>query len=300
MRLHAGAMVARPTLHAEWMLWETRIRARTNDRLAESVNRICTPPRTKRAAGRGRRRPAAPSVTCLTQPSSRARYFTLPDLRRRSMVKRMPRVLQPTFRTVALLLALAASGCATMDKGECLAVDWRTVGYEDGVAGRSGDRIGRHRKACAKHGVTPDLAEYQRGREEGLREYCRPVNGFRLGAQGGSYGGLCPADLDGAFVSAYEAGRQLYTLESRLANANYQLDARRRELHRAEEDIVTNSAKAISGDATAEERAQAVVDVKNLAERAGRLKNEIRRLEEDRVHYERDLEDYRATLDYVP
>nr|WP_298725999.1 DUF2799 domain-containing protein [uncultured Steroidobacter sp.] len=199
-------------------------------------------------------------------------------------------------RAGAAMLLLAMSGCATMDREECLTVDWRTVGFEDGAAGYSGDRIGQHRKACAKHGVTPDLAAYQEGRAAGLREYCVPANGFRLGAQGGGYSGICPADLDPAFADAYHSGRQLYTLESRLSNVSYQLDARRGDLRAAESDIVKRSAVAISSEATAEERAQAVVDVKHLGERVGQLKSEIRQLEEERVHRERDLQDYRATL----
>src|SRR3989337_3049438 len=104
----------------------------------------------------------------------------------------------PTYgsmlRASTAILLLALSACATMDRNECLTVDWQTVGFEDGVAGYSGDRIGQHRKACAKHGVTPDLTAYQAGREEGLREYCVPANGFRLGSQGGSYSGMCPAE----------------------------------------------------------------------------------------------------------
>lgn len=70
--------------------------------------------------------------------------------------------------------------------------------------------------------------------------------------------------------------------------------------HDTESDIVVRSAMEISSDATKEERAQAVVDVKHLGERVGRLKSEIRQLEVDRVHCERDLEDYRATLQLSP
>ena len=206
----------------------------------------------------------------------------------------------PTFdsllRSSAAVLLLAVSGCATMDRDECLTVDWRTIGFEDGSAGYAGDRIGQHRKACAKHGVTPDLAAYQAGRTEGLREYCVPANGFRLGSQGGSYGGMCPADLDPGFADAYHSGRQLYTLQSRLSNVTHRLESKRGALRDAESDIVTRSAVAISSDTTAEERAQAVLDVKHLGERVGRLKTEIRQLEEERVHSERDLQDYRATL----
>lgn len=185
-----------------------------------------------------------------------------------------------------------------MDKEECLTVDWRTVGYEDGAAGYSGERIAQHRKACAKHGVSPDLALYRSGREAGLREYCTPANGFRLGSGGADYGGLCPTDLDGAFVSAYESGRRLHVLQTRASNAAYQLDAKRSELADVEREIVAQSSSAVSSEATSEERAQAVLDVKRLAERAGRLKSEIRRLEADKINYERDLEDYRATLTF--
>ncbi|WP_129775762.1 DUF2799 domain-containing protein [Peristeroidobacter soli] len=203
----------------------------------------------------------------------------------------------PSFaRASVAVLLVAISGCATMDREECLTVDWRTIGFEDGVAGHSADRIGEHRKACAKHGVTPDLTAYQEGRAEGLREFCTPSNGFRLGSRGGSYSGICPADLDPAFADAFQDGHQLYTLESRLSNVSYRLDSARSELHDAESDIVTRSARAISSDAAKEERAQAVVDVKHLGERIGQLKSEIQQLEAERVHCERDLQDYRATL----
>ena len=60
------------------------------------------------------------------------------------------------MRTITCLVTvttLLLTACSTsMTKDECQTVDWRTVGYEDGVAGRPGDRIARHRKACAEHG----------------------------------------------------------------------------------------------------------------------------------------------------
>jgi hypothetical protein len=205
---------------------------------------------------------------------------------------------RPVLATLALS-TLAISGCATMGESECLTSDWRTIGYEDGVAGYSGERIAQHRKACAKHGVTPDLTAYQEGRNEGLREYCQPANGFRVGARGAGYSGMCPAELDGAFVAAYESGRQLHTLQARVSDATGQLDYKRRELDRIEDDMVRASAVVVSDDSTSAERAQALVDTKQLAERAGRLKAEIRQLEKDTVRYQRDLEDYRATLAYT-
>src|ERR1044072_7453943 len=105
--------------------------------------------------------------------------------------------------TVGILAASAVlTGCNSMSAQECLATDWRTVGYEDGVNGFAGDRIGRYRNACSEDGGTPDLAQYQTGREQGLQEFCKPANGFRVGAHGGNYSGVCPADLDESFVDA--------------------------------------------------------------------------------------------------
>lgn len=204
-----------------------------------------------------------------------------------------------TVRWSAAALAcavLALGGCASMGKSECLAVDWQTVGYEDGVAGRAGDRIANHRKACAKFGVTPDLDAYRAGRNQGLREYCRPPNGFQVGARGGNYNGVCPTDLEGGFVRAYESGRELYNLESRVAKAANRVAAARRELEHAEHEIVEQSAIVISTDASSEARAQALLSTKDLAEKMGRLKAEISDLEQDKAHNQRDLAEYRAGL----
>jgi hypothetical protein len=155
-----------------------------------------------------------------------------------------------------------------MSKDECRAVDWRTVGYEDGVAGHSGERIGQHRKASAEYGVTPDLDAYRAGRAEGLREYCQPHNGYRAGVSGAPYYDSCPAELAPAFVAAYQSGRELYVRERRVADA----DA----------------------------RAQAVLDTKHASERIGRLKSEIAQLERDRARYQQELEEYRSTVAAVP
>lgn len=206
------------------------------------------------------------------------------------------RCQQFLFVLPIIFVGLAMSGCSTLNKSECLAVDWTTIGYEDGVAGHSGERISQHRKACAKHGVSPDLAAYQAGREQGLREFCQPANGFRLGAHGYSYAGVCSGELESAFLGSYDSGRELYVLQSRVSGATNQIEYRRQEIHRLENAIVKASALIVSGESTAEERAQAVVDTKHMAEKAGELKTEIRQLEQDRVHHERDLEEYRATL----
>jgi Protein of unknown function (DUF2799) len=193
------------------------------------------------------------------------------------------------------LLLLALSSCASMNESECLALDWRTVGYEDGVAGYSGDRIAHHRKACGKHGVTPDLDAYQSGREQGLREFCQPENGYRLGLHGAGLASSCPADLKADFQSSYDQGFELYGLRSRVANAENELEASHRDLAQSERDLVAVSALVLTPTIDNTARAQALLDAKDLAERQGRLKARIRQLEADRQLYQRDLDSYVAS-----
>lgn len=136
-------------------------------------------------------------------------------------------------RIKAAILVLAAAGlggCATMSEEECAMSDWHTIGFEDGSRGYSADRVGDHRKACAKHGYAPDFGAYQAGREEGLELFCQPARGFSLGAGGGQYQGVCSAELEPEFLDGYRAGAELYSLRSNVSSANSRLHARESEL----------------------------------------------------------------------
>jgi hypothetical protein len=205
-----------------------------------------------------------------------------------------------TFHAVMLIGAVAVlAGCSSMSEKECLATDWRTVGYEDGVAGRSGDRIGRYREQCSEHGVAPSLSEYQAGREQGLREFCKPVNGFRVGARGASYNGVCPADSDDAFLDAYQSGRQLYSLRSRVDSTANAIRSAQAEMERLDQDLIAVGAQIIDSSTSTERRAQLVVDSKHMAQRRGELRARIPVLQNDLAAYQRDLDDYSASLPYV-
>ncbi len=203
------------------------------------------------------------------------------------------------FAVACLVSTLALAGCASMSKDECLTVDWRTIGYEDGVAGRSGDAIGARRKACAAAGVIPNLDAYRAGRAEGLREYCQPENGYRVGAEGSSYGGYCPLELAPAFTQAYETGRELHSREYRVRQADERLAATRRELEGIEHRMTEAGFDAISPSSTSEQRAQALLEAEQLAQRHERLVASIDQLERDKRRYEHELQDYRTQLAYV-
>lgn len=194
------------------------------------------------------------------------------------------------------LAIVGLSGCATMSGDECAMSDWQAVGYEDGVRGYTGDRIGQYRKACAKHGVTPDLSSYQQGREQGLVEYCQPGRGFNVGSSGNRYHGVCRADLEPGFLEAYNAGYHLYTLHSNVNRANSAIHAKEGELNRIEETVHETEIALISLDTSIEDRIILLADLKDLSERTGQLEAEIQILYEDRAHYQAELENYQVRV----
>ena len=197
---------------------------------------------------------------------------------------------------VAIVAMLGLSGCATMSADECAMSDWRTIGFEDGSMGYTADRLGNHRKACAKHGVAPDFEAYQAGRREGLRQFCQPSRGFNLGASGGRYNGVCPSDLEPGFVDAFNTGHKLHSLRSQVNNANYQISSRENELDRNESRTLVVQQGLISSETTAEERVSLLLELTELSERKGQIEAEIVELVEERAIYEQQLSQYEAMI----
>lgn len=194
------------------------------------------------------------------------------------------------------LAAIALAGCASISKEECQAIDWRTVGYEDGATGQGIERLSGRRQACAKHGVVPDLDAYRLGRDEGLLEFCQPANGFRVGSSGRGYGGACPQHLAPAFTEAYDAGRELWRLERRVDDSINGIVARRNEIESIDEVLVSSGLVIVGENTTMEERAQALLNTRTLGERRNRLLKEIDELERSIPAYEAELADYRERL----
>ena len=199
---------------------------------------------------------------------------------------------------LAMVALFAMQGCATMSQEECLAGDWYAIGFEDGAQGRNADRIGKHRKACADYDVKPDLRAYQEGREKGLREFCRPQTGFAVGQRGHSYSGICPADLEPAFVAAYQEGKHLYSLRTQVSKTTSMLALRKEELHDMEKDLVHVAAAVIDSETTGEERAILLIDAKDMEHRRGELEHEILHLERDQAVFQDRLANYEHALMY--
>lgn len=201
------------------------------------------------------------------------------------------------WANIVVALAVAAlSGCASMSADECVSSDWSAVGYEDGSRGYTTERFGSHRKACAKHGITADFQAYQRGRDQGLVEFCQPGRAFSYGVNGGNYSGVCAADMEPEFLEAYHAGRKLHTLRANVSRANSAIYSRESELEAAENRIVAAQLALISDETTTEERIALLAELKELSERTGHLESEIKQLVADRARFEQDLQYYEQTV----
>ena len=192
--------------------------------------------------------------------------------------------LGATFVAILIIL-MVLSGCASLGKEECLNADWRTIGYEDGTRGYSGSRIASHRKACAKHGVTPDLDQYEEGRLLGLREYCTPRNGYRLGTMGKGYNGVCPSDLAPAFRYAMQEGYEVYAL-------NRELKQQKRELQKAYEDL--DALKIALADKEAE-----LIKAHVSPRRRKQLLDELRILEDEQEVLLAEIAEMEKALDLM-
>ncbi len=196
----------------------------------------------------------------------------------------------------AAATTLVLAGCAGMSEQACLTSDWRTVGFEDGSLGRSEATIGNYRKACAEHGVSPDLAAYRSGHSDGVQIYCKPGNGFEVGRSGAAYEGVCPANLEAEFVAEYNTGRHLHDLEWALQRVSSQIASNYREQESIRDELTRIGVSMVANDTTTEQRLLMVSRCAELGRRYGELTGQTKSLENERAVHEIELRDFQQTL----
>jgi len=181
--------------------------------------------------------------------------------------------------TVGLLAAALLAGCSSgLDKNQCVLADWTMIGYEDGLQGWPADRIGTRRVACARHGVTPNLAAYLEGRERGLAEFCQPKNGFRVGLNGGGYANVCSGPSEPTFVSSYRYGRQIHDARAELHQTNGRLRAARDGLAQTTAAMASATTELVLPDVPVERRAFLATELGRLAQERTELLSRINQL----------------------
>lgn len=193
---------------------------------------------------------------------------------------RHPPVASHGFRSAALLfLLLLAQGCASLNKEECLVADWHLIGYQDGVAGKSPAAVGAYRKDCAKHAVVPDLVAYQEGRAEGLLEFCKAGNGYRLGKSGRALPVVCPAQLEAGFSAAYKQGRDIYLAQSAVNETHAKIHDRQESLQRIDEDKTYKLSELVADGLISEQRVLILYEISELEQERGSIEQEMADLE---------------------
>lgn len=172
-------------------------------------------------------------------------------------------------------LALVLQGCASMSRNECMTADWYTIGYESGIRGQRESQVSEHRKACAEHGVTPNLARYLEGREAGMQKFCEPGNGYRLGRAGTGYAGVCPSRVEGDFLRSYRAGRELYDMQLNINRLGRRIKTKQAELKNVDDNIADKQAELIAAGTTAAQRALLLTQLLDLQEKAKDIQRDI-------------------------
>lgn len=191
---------------------------------------------------------------------------------------------------LALVLALALAACATMNKDECRSADWRARGVEDGAKGWMVSNIGQYREACARHGITPNLEEYQAGHAIGARTFCTPTNGFSRGRAGADgYENFCPQDVAKPFVAAYERGRMVYAADQRLSQAQKSLASLINEVDALDESIIDSTGLISANDTPTAERVRLAKELVEMGNRRSALNTERPRRERAVSSAEADL-----------
>jgi len=112
------------------------------------------------------------------------------------------------FGSIAALLCilLLLQSCATMNENDCLSADWTSIGNKDGARGLKDSRFESRASACKKYNVVADYSAYIQGYNNGIREFCIPRNGYRIGTNKREYDYVCPNDMQDPFLREYVKG----------------------------------------------------------------------------------------------
>ena len=169
------------------------------------------------------------------------------------------------YNILGLLLAASVlAGCASMDKSECLAADWRTIGFEDGSNGKPETAIGNYRQDCAEHGVAPDLDLYRQGHRQGSERFCTRRNGFMQAKAGVAYQNSCTVELEAEFLTGYQDGKSLYDTQMALSYARTAVDKQQRLLVQLEKEISVKTELLVEDGLTKDERLAILADIESL------------------------------------
>ncbi len=182
---------------------------------------------------------------------------------------------------IIAVFPLIFTACASLNEDECKLANWEAIGYEDGNKGYGQAQIGKHRSACAKHGVAPDLATYQQGHQRGARAFCNPSRAYSMGKRGSQYKGMCPKDLEPAFIKAYRAGKKVHLASQRVKALQDKNNKQESELKTIKTQLKAKEGLLISPQGNVAQKASLLLEIKDLNQRSGQLDSQIKQTDKE-------------------
>ena len=153
------------------------------------------------------------------------------------------RLFTEGFLFIALI---AMSGCTTVTKEQCEAINWYGNGYETAMQGGLPEQASKHESnyTCNKeYGLTPKYEQVSEGYKEGLLAFCTRRQGQRFGESGGYYQQTCSEKSEPQFLAGYQLGRIEYMgsrmsqLETQVHKLRSEVDDRNRTIDRLRSDL---------------------------------------------------------------
>ncbi len=188
------------------------------------------------------------------------------------------------IKTLPLLsLLLLLCNCATMNRSECLNADWQMIGLEDGSRGRNLAYIGKHRKACADHNISPDLELYRSGHSQGLQRYCTYDKGLQLGQGGNNFRDICPPQLEELFRFGHQRGREIYGLSQEIKRTKSSINSTSKLLSKLDEELLHKEERIIRSKTKEAERALLLVEVIEIRYEMSELEEELDFFQEEKA-----------------
>lgn len=138
---------------------------------------------------------------------------------------------QFSLATIVMCIVILSS-CATLSPSECQVANWQAIGYTDGTQGRYPDYIMQHAKACSKVGISPNSDAWEKGRQQGLTQYCTRQNAYQLGQRGSSLRAVCPAHLITSLNEAHKQGYGIYQTKQAINNIKQQINQDEKTLNK--------------------------------------------------------------------
>ena len=196
----------------------------------------------------------------------------------------------------AMVFLSGCGGGATVSESQCIASDWQTLGYRDGVNGVRSSRLLAHQDACVKHGIIPDRAGYMTGWNNGVHEYCQPNNAFEIGERGAGHNNVCPQGMQSEFTTAYRQGRKLYLGWIEVSNLEKSINRKEHRLEQVKADLVSSATEQLNPLLTTAERIELGAYTHRLSEERHRLKMELPALNSELAAKQTELDDLRHSL----